>query len=428
MSSSPQPGRTGFSHRTLFRVFSLDVLAKLVLSVSNIAVIRFMPQIEFAYFSYANSLRGLITGTASGSFNRLFIVGYKSLDIERSPLSNGLLQLVVLSGLSTVVLSLADLPLLVKLVTGSFVLAATAYEFLRTYAQRDLRFHAFANFELARALISIVLLGAVLVVVGHALTALQVPAAPALAPLAVALLMVGRIVHREHYGRPLDMVGQVTRIWRSPYRFLFLYDVMLAVCSQVDVLSLKRMGSDSALATYGAALRYYGILLLALTAVHAVLLPTIQQARTQREIRAIFRSNRRLLSIAIPVILIGAWLAEWIIPTIDGGKYPDAVGVFRVLALSSIISLSFSPHANVVMRFERFRQLVLLALIAIAMNVTLNVLLTPRFGPLGTAWSYLASYCSLNLGIFILARRLLHEVPGLSDDEETAASESNIMR
>jgi O-antigen/teichoic acid export membrane protein len=147
--------------------------------------------------------------------------------------------------------------------------------------------------------------------------------------------------------------------------------------------------------------------ILALGSVHAVLLPVTQKIEDIQRLRATFGRYLKLVAMIVPVILLGAWASRWIIPAIDTGKYPEAVTVFRILAVSAVISIAFSPFVNLVMKFERFRFLFFLVSGAIALSIGLNLLLVPGLGAIGTAISTLISFGLVNSLIFLKARALL---------------------
>ena len=199
------------------------------------------------------------------------------------------------------------------------------------------------------------------------------------------------------------------QILNGPYRYLLGYFVVLALLSQIDVFILKFRSNEYQLATYGSALRYYTLLILALNAVHAVFLPVLQKIKTRNEMDTFFRKQQKLLLFFIPIVLLGAWLSQWLIPIIDMGKYPGAVMAFRILAVSSIISLTFSPHASLVIRFEDFKFLLFLSCTILPLAVLLSFLLITKYGATGAAISNLVDYGVLNIVNFCRARQQLKQ-------------------
>lgn len=161
------------------------------------------------------------------------------------------------------------------------------------------------------------------------------------------------------------------------------------------------------IATYGSAFRYYSILSLALGSVHAVLLPMIQKSSSHQELRHLFAKHRQIVMAFIVVVTFAGWLAGWVIPWIDAGKYPEAVATFRILCVSAVISFAFSPHVNLVMRFERYKFLLCLIVAAFALNVSINLALIPSYGAVGAAIATMISAATVTISIYVESRKLI---------------------
>ena len=133
---------------------------------------------------------------------------------------------------------------------------------------------------------------------------------------------------------------------------------------------------------------------------HAVLLPTIQRVENIEELNDIIRMVNKLLLIFVPLVIGGAWASQWIIPWIDHGKYPNAILVFRILSISAILSFAFSPHVNLILRYEEFKFLLVLVCGALLVDIIVNLMLIPRLGAAGAAISNLIAFGFLNGAIF----------------------------
>jgi O-antigen/teichoic acid export membrane protein len=144
---------------------------------------------------------------------------------------------------------------------------------------------------------------------------------------------------------------------------------------------------------------------MALTAANAVLSPAAQRIRTQEHTVELRRQHGAALLLFLPVVAIAIAGAGFVIPAIDGGRYPESPAVFRILAISSLLSFAMSPALNLVLRYEDFRFLTVAAATACVLGPVLNLLLIPRFGAMGTAWSLLVSMSALNGAGFWRASR-----------------------
>jgi O-antigen/teichoic acid export membrane protein len=390
----------------MMRVFSFDLVSKLMLGTLGLLLIRWMPEQEYARYTIALAAATFATQTLSSTFNRVYILGYERLGLHAAPAAFLGFQLLVLG-----VAAVGSFPLrgfaagLYPLVVA-LAIATCLSEFAKTRFQQEQRFNRFTQVELARSALS---LAAVLALAWWARG--DVRAAPVLLVQAAALVLVfaaaaparGEWRHALHPGH----AGRIMlRVLNGGYTYVFAYFVLLGLLTQMDIFVLSERSSQLQLASFGAAFRYYSLLSLALAAVHTVLLPLMQQVRTPAEEDRIMARQWRLLALFAPVIAVGAWASGWIIPWIDGGRYPDAVPAFRLLAVSAVLSFAFSPHANVVLRFEDFRYLFTVMIIAVVGQFVLLTAMVPARGAVGAATATLITFALANGATFLRARVL----------------------
>ena len=391
---------------SMLKVFFSDAMSKAVLAIVGIALIRYMPQTEYAVYTFAFAVVTLTSQVVAGSFNRIYIVGFERLGLRgaRSPILS--LQLAGAIGIILLGLPWAGQFHGVYWYVAALIIATCLFDFSKTIAQRDLDFSRFSIIEVLRAVTTAGGLLFALYLAGFGLKAWQVLTVQALVMVIVFVAFTG--VHLDLRG--LIRIGEAFRIAgklvRGEYRYLFVYFLLLALFMQIDVFMLRLISDDFQLATYGAAYRYYSALAMALGAVHAVLLPLIQKAKDYQELDAIFGKHKRMALLFIPLVILVAWVSQWLIPWVDLGRYPDSVMVFRILCVSVVISFAFSPHVNLIMRFEKFRFLSVLIVIALFINVILNFVFIPLLGAVGVAIATLIASASVTVPIYIKSRRI----------------------
>lgn len=395
--------------RSIYQVFLFDLLAKMLLVVSATGTIRYMVEGEFAIYTLALSLVGFFSQTLAGSFNILYIVGDRGLPPEQSPSSFLGFQV-----LTVLLLGILAMPIILagNWIFGlvfALVLAGTLSDFSKTFYQKELKFIRYSAIELAR---TVTFVGAFVLLaasIGYGLKAWHVLLVQAVTMTAVFLAVFHskiRVVEFFNVGAALKFA---CKVWNGKHRYLLGYFSVLALFSQTDVFLLRALTSDKELAAYGSALRYYSFLLLALGAVHAVLLPTMSKKSDVEELSVIICQYRRVLLFIVPVIFFGAWASQWIIPWVDQGKYPSAVLLFRILSVSAIVSFVFSPYVSLVLRFEEYRFLFNVILFGLFLSVTMNYTLISRYGAIGSAVTNLVSYGIVNGMLYRRASRLLQE-------------------
>ncbi|HUF80093.1 MAG TPA: polysaccharide biosynthesis C-terminal domain-containing protein [Burkholderiales bacterium] len=399
-------------NRTVILVFTLDLVSKLILGVVGLLLIRYMPQAEFALFTLATAAVTLVVQAMAASFNRVFIVGHSRFAATTSPSMFLATQLWLLVALALLAWPLRGPAEGLYGLATLLAFAMAFSEFARTFFQQQLRFLRFAAIELARSgLVAAGIVG-LIAVAGFSMAAWHAMAVQAAAIWLVFAVAFGRNVRFPELFAIREAAGLLRRVLSGPYRFLFGYFAVLAAFTQMDILMLKALGDEFALATFGSAARYYALLSLALGAVHSVFLPAIQRMETARQLGTLFRTHARMFWAFIPFIAASAWLAGWVIPLVDAGKYPQAVDVFRILCVSATISFAFSPHVNLVLRYERFRFLFHLVIVGTLVNAAANGLLIPLYGARGAAVATLLASASITVPIFVLSRRLREAAGG----------------
>lgn len=407
--------------KAVFQVFSFDLASKIMLGILGLLLIRYLPQAEYAAYTFALSLVAFTSQGLAASFNRIYIVAYQKLQLQNTELAFLALQLLLIAGLI-----LFGIPLSFFLGSLYWVIAALATasclsEFTKTFFQQDLKFLTLSLIEFCRSLLFFCCTLALIYFYRNELTASTILLVQVAALLGVSWWAIGKkLVQLETPG-----FSEITRfsseIIRGEYRYLFAYFFILGIFTQTDIFMLSILGDDNMLATYGSAFRYYAILSLALGSVHIVLLPMIQKATNDQELFEVFAKHKKLILMFIPTVMVSGWVAQWVIPFVDNGKYPGAVLAFRILCVSAVISFAFSPHVNLLMRFGRFRFLFQLICIALVFNVIVNMLLIPEFGATGVAFATLASSAAVTVPIYFQSKKLVaeyfsHSLQGLPHD------------
>jgi len=403
--SPPGPPEHNLLH-TVARVFSFNLLAQVLLAIVGILLIGFMGHEEYALFTFASSLVAAASLTLSASFNRIYIAGHSELALkEYTPEFLGL-QLLTVAVAGVVLLPwLPSLGALYGLVIA-MVAAQCLAEYAQTVFQQELRFSRYSLIVLLRSvalLVSVVLLTQF---VGVGLKAWHVFL---LQSITLSMIFVGAVGTRIPLARvvALPQAMQLARtMLHGQYVYLFGYFAVLALSGQIDVWAVRAFHDDLAVATYGTAFRYCSLLLLALNAIHIVLLPHIQEAGDFKELDAILRRMRKIVAAFLALVLAAIALAPWIIPWIDHGRYPQAVPVFRILAVMAAISFAFSPYVNVLLRLGDYRLLFLTIMILASLHVILCTCLTLSLGICGTATATSIYYSTFNLLTFLRARSL----------------------
>jgi O-antigen/teichoic acid export membrane protein len=384
--------------RRFLQVLSADFLAKAVLGLVAVALIRYLDPQVYATYLFGVAAATVAAQTLAASFNRIYIVGYERLALARRAAPFLGMQLAWIGAAAAV-------GALWRQHFGGAYGAAVLLAFAKTFYQQQLRFRRYSAIEIARALMQAAGIAALLAVFSRQIRAEAILQVQAFALLAASVLALSSSIAWPG----VFSVGEWKRLSRQivvgRYGTLLAYFALLAVFSQIDVFMLKLLAAPVVLAAYGAAARYYALLSLALGAVHAVLLPSVQAARGAEQMQALYRRHLTLVLIFAPTVAALAVGSGWLLPWIDGGRYPDSIPAFRILALSSVVSFACSPHVNLLLKLERFDFLLKLLVLASAAALALHGSLIPRYGAVGAAVATLIASAMVTMPIFATARR-----------------------
>lgn len=398
-------------HGPVILVFSADLASKILLGFTWLLLIRYLSPEEFALLTLATSVATVASQMFGSSINRIYILDSSGADNGGpGPLvmfQAGALLLLGIAGLPFP----ATLPVMIYLLTVLLALGMLLSDFGKTMYQKQLRFSAFSFVELARSALVSAALIVLLMQSGMDVRSWQVIAVQATALCLLSLFVISRHLDLREALNLRSGMALLKPVFGNGHGYLFAYFFALAFFSQADIFLIKVLSDQETLASFGSATRYYQLLSLALGAVHAVFLPTMQRLQTRDAMDTFFGRHFRMLLVFAPVVGVCALAAAWVLPWIDLGRYPDAVPTFQILCLSVIISFAFSPHVNLVFTHRRFRFLLLLIVVALAVNIGLGMMLIPAYGGQGAAVATLIASACVTVPIYILSRRL-RQPPG----------------
>jgi len=190
---------------------------------------------------------------------------------------------------------------------------------------------------------------------------------------------------------------------------IFLSRSAVSLYTMANTFILGLFVSSVGVAYYGGAERIVLMVVGLMTPFTQALYPRmIHLAANDRE-KATDAIRKGLLFFAIlGVLTCGALIvaAPWVIRLLLGASYRPAVGVLRVaslvipaVAVSNILGLQWMLPFGMDRAFNR------IVVSAGILNVVLAVVLSPRFGPMGTAWSVVASQGFVSTSMYVVLLR-----------------------
>jgi O-antigen/teichoic acid export membrane protein len=179
----------------------------------------------------------------------------------------------------------------------------------------------------------------------------------------------------------------------SSTKWLIAYFFILTTFQRLDIFMLSHFSSEKELANYGVAFRYYSISLLALSSIHAVLLPRfsrVDMLDSVNQNQFIFKWLKATVWLIIPIAIVdifGKSLFVWI----NGTQYEKAFYIFTILSIGVWLSLMFSPLVNVLMARKAFKFLCISAIGTFVFNFIGNYFFISLWGGFGAAFVIILS-------------------------------------
>lgn len=404
--------------KSILQVFSSNLAARILMACGLLLLVRYLPAAQWADYTFAFALVGIAAPMLTALFNMVFIVG--DSDRTRHDATR------FFSAQLWICLALLAASPLAYPWEGHLLMSAACLnlmqclsEFAKTCYQQQQRFSRLSLIEFSRAALFVVGIGGLIAMRGESTTASDVLLVQAATMVPLVLpLMVSAIDWRGllRFNEAFQLLGDLAA---RRFRHLTGYYILLTLLGQSTIMLLRGLGSELELATFGTAFRFYGLIMLALNAVLVVQLPAIKQAADPQSVRSILQQHRRLAPWFTLLIAAGAIASPWLIPLIDGGKYPAAPGLFQILSVSVAISFVLSPYSIVTMRAADYRFMFRVMLLTTPLSIAGCGLLFQVGGSYAIAWGFVATYLASNLAIYLRARRLLQDEESVANSSET---------
>lgn len=262
------------------------------------------------------------------------------------------------------------------------------------------------------ALRSVLRYGALLVLVGPATPLLDWlgPYAAVQCGFALAVLVLARVLVGA-----ADAAAAATEppLLRELLRFAFPLVLLAAFTSLNGVLDrfllVRWIGLDG-VAVYAAAVSLCAIPVVFYSVLGFTLFPVLARHWSTRQFdeaaRLVSQALRVYLFLCLPVALAIVLAGPWALPLLATADYRAAPGVFAWLGLSVTAFGVYQILIYALLLDGRSHQVLLLAIVATAANLVLNLLLAPRFGASGAA----AAAAISNVAMAGLAARLARRV------------------
>ncbi len=199
-------------------------------------------------------------------------------------------------------------------------------------------------------------------------------------------------VYRKGEGQRLSVSFSTgIEVLKRSHHFI-LSGLMVTIYSEMDKIMLGQMLNEQAVGFYSAAMKISTMWSFVLTAIINSARPIIISSRSVNYNNYI-KQNKRLYAAIIWIGIIAALgitiLGKWIIYIMYGLEYVPAVGSLKISAWYTMFSMLGTARGIWIVCEEKSKFVKYYLGIGAVLNIILNYLLIPKFGPSGAAMATL---------------------------------------
>jgi O-antigen/teichoic acid export membrane protein len=201
------------------------------------------------------------------------------------------------------------------------------------------------------------------------------------------------------------------REWLTFASLNFLTTIIDTVLDSIDTIILAAFGvSDIALGQYGAAMRLGNFIAMPLLSINNVFAPTIAELHSKGEmekLETMFKVvTKWTIAFSLPIFMIIVLFSPYLL-ALPGASFIQAWPLLIAFAVGGLINAGTGAVGYMLLMTGYQRLSFLNSLVAVVVNITLGILLTPHYGAMGTAISTGLAICALNLMRLLQVRVLL---------------------
>lgn len=375
--------------RNILSLGTGEVVARIVAFFGTAYAARLLGPEQFGIVGFAIALSGYFSIAVSGGFNDVGAREVARRPSDASSLAANVIVVRLLLAFTALVILAVTVWLLNKPPTVKLVLLLMGLSFFPlafdvSWVYKGLERNRRVGFSLiiGQALYA----GAIFLVVNTPKDVVFVPLAQLLGEAFAALILLWPIFRFGKIRLDLREGFEIFRnsSFRAASRFL------RTLMYTFDIVLIGFLLGEHAVGLYSAPYRICFMLVAIATTIYISYLPSLTRAfhtdPTLAEAGKIAsRSLNLSTAVAAPLVVGGIITATPLLVTIFGNEYADGAAAFRFLILSvGFVFLTGTIH-NILLAADRLKTEMLIFAFAAAVNVTLNIILIPRYGITGAA-------------------------------------------
>jgi O-antigen/teichoic acid export membrane protein len=207
----------------------------------------------------------------------------------------------------------------------------------------------------------------------------------------VGFFIDGLIVPK-HFLRTKALSKQSNTIFYELFHFskwVTLASLFTMFISRIDIFMLQALSNSSQVGIYSGASQLATIFPIITSSITTSILPRVSSIKDRSDL--IIFANKCLTLIPCLLILLTVLVlfAKPIIIFLFGNKYSMSINVFRLLIVSFVMGIFVNQLSLVAFNLNKIRELTLIIIIQLPLNILLDYWLIPVYGSIGAAISTL---------------------------------------
>ncbi len=205
------------------------------------------------------------------------------------------------------------------------------------------------------------------------------------------------------------------REWLGFASLNFLTTIIDTVLDSIDTILLAVFSIPFIeIGQYGAALRYSIFISVPLLSLNNIFAPTIAELHSKgerRKLESMFKVvTKWTVSFSLPIFLIVTLFSPYLLG-LSGRDFVPAWPLLIAFAIGGLINAGTGAVGYMLLMTGHNKLSFINSLVAVATNIGLGIVLTPRYGAMGTAISTGLAICVLNLMRLLQVRLILKMQP-----------------
>lgn len=190
----------------------------------------------------------------------------------------------------------------------------------------------------------------------------------------------------------------------SAIAFLSFFSILY---SRIDQVMIRHFLDAEQLGLYSAGVRLVDLWGFIPTIILGGLYPAVLNARKISEIKYVNRLRKTLVLLLIPAVIASTFLfifAPFLLKTIFGNAFVGGAEALQIYGLTLPVTFLSFFVMQVLYTDDHRKMLIVITAIPACINILLNLLLIPKYGIEGAAWSTLISYSFIIVLPFVFSQ------------------------